>query len=361
MNSEQSGSHFILQKKSKDIDLLIRGLHLDEIEAILKPHGFVKEVGKAFGILKFVPTGWTEEIDIAIPRIEKKIGTTRQAFEIVSDPFLPLEEDLKRRDFTINSIAISLDGKIIDPFGGIKDIELKTIRATSPSAFIEDGLRIVRAIQFGSRFDFEIEKETLDLILKHIGTLDEISGERITDELDKIFLKGDIIKGFELLKQTTVLKQLVGKDIDFTLEEVKRLTRFDFFHLILQSSDKPEQLFKTRLKGDLETFKGMKAISRFKEKFSTELTKVERRFLLSELISICPQVIDSSLIEGLDSERQEFISKTFPFRLSDLAVDGDILIEKGFKEGREIGEKLKLLFSEVLQEKRKNTLDDLLK
>lgn len=351
-----------LGKESKDIDLIVRLLQIDDIEKILLPHGFVKkDVGKSFSVIKFIPHGWTKEpIDIALPRTEKKVGVGHKGFEIDANPFLKIEEDLIRRDITINSIAIALkDGRVIDPFNGILDIKNKLIKATSNQSFIEDPLRILRVIQFASRFGFDIEDETFNLILKNVQSLDEISGERIITELDKIFTKGDIQKGFQLLKDSKVLKQITGVEpIDFQLDS--KLTRSEFFFLMFQGSQTPELIFEKRLKGDVDTIKGIKALSIFRNKFTTDLSEIEKRFLIVELITKSNDVLDFTILKGLETEIAQFKNKEFPSKITDLAVNGDILKTKGLKEGKEIGDKLKLLLSEVIQGKKKNNIEDLL-
>jgi tRNA nucleotidyltransferase/poly(A) polymerase len=353
--------HF-LGKESKDIDLIVRLLTVDDIEKILLPHGFVKkDVGKSFSVIKFVPHGWTKEpIDIALPRTEKKVGKGHKGFVVFADPFLKIEDDLARRDVTMNSIAISLaDGKIIDPFGGIIDISKKIIRATTKSAFIEDPLRILRAIQFASRFRFKIEEETYKMIMDNVHSLDEISGERITEEFDKILKKGDIQIGFDLLKETKVLKQLTGVDtVDFKFE--KKLSRSEFFFLLFKDCSSPELIFKKKLKGDNDTIKGIQALSIYRSKFKSTMTDIERRFLMVDILSTFKDALYFSILDGMELEIEQFKRKEFPTKITDLDIDGEILKDLGLKE-KQIGDKLRILFSDVIEGKRLNKLEELLK
>lgn len=353
--------HF-LGKEPKDLDLVIRGLEIEKIESILKPFGFIKEVGKSFGILKFQPFDWNDDIDIALPRTEKKNGFGHQGFIVHPDHKLPLIDDLSRRDITINSIAMSLSGEIIDPFNGLKDLKNKIIKTTSPKAFIEDPLRILRSVQFSSRFNFDIESSTLELILQNISSLHEISGERILIELEKIFTKGDHKKGFELLVQTKVHHFLTDRKIDNIPVLLPNLSKIDFFFNILQAAPHPEIVFQNRLKGDRDTTMGIKALKIFKDEFNVNLSKIEKRFLIIKLIKISNLVLESKIILNELPEIQEFIDRKMPFKISDLAINGDILKEiKGFKEGIQIGNHLNFLLKEVLEEKRNNTLEDLVK
>jgi len=182
----------ILGKVSKDLDLLIVGLELDELGRILKPFGKVNLVGKAFGIIKFVPEGETEEIDISIPRVDSKsTGKGHKDFEVKLGKGISLQQDQLRRDFWINALAKDIDtGEVIDvERKGMTDIKNKEIRMISPTAFEEDPLRMLRAVQFAARFDFKIEKETFNEIKKNARSISTVSAERFQEEFRKMFSK----------------------------------------------------------------------------------------------------------------------------------------------------------------------------
>ena len=154
----------LLGKESKDLDILIRGISIDKINSILKKYGTVNLVGQKFGVIKLKEFGSNEDIDIAIPRTEIKTGPNRTDFEVSSDPMLPLEHDLYRRDFTANMLGKKLNGELIDPFNGKSDIQNKILRIVNPNTFSEkdgDTLRLLRGMQFSSRFSFKIEEKTL--------------------------------------------------------------------------------------------------------------------------------------------------------------------------------------------------------
>jgi len=187
----------LLGKTSKDIDIIVEGLDTKEIKSILHPFGKINEVGESFKVLKFKPFGWKgEAFDIATPRKDIKVGSGHKGIQVVKAN--SILEDLRRRDFTINSMAIdvSIDpyenelGGLIDPFNGLEDIKNKILLATDANAFIEDPLRIVRGIQFAARFDFQIAPSTLEMMKEHVHLVKEISGERILDEFNKILNKG---------------------------------------------------------------------------------------------------------------------------------------------------------------------------
>lgn len=122
-----------------------------------------------------------------------------------------IEEDLKRRDFTINAMAIKLsnsDFEIIDPFNGAEDLKNKIIRAAGkPEERInEDALRMMRAVRFSITLGFEIEEETAEAIKKNANLLKDISGERIRDEFVKIIMSGNASKGIEDMRKLGLLK-----------------------------------------------------------------------------------------------------------------------------------------------------------
>ena len=151
----------------KDVDLVVEGLSMDHIQSILADFGRINIVGESFVVIKFRPHGHVgEDYDIAIPRKDRKVGTGHKGFEIITKD-VDIFGDLKRRDFTVNSIAIDVKtGKVLDPFNGLSDLKNKILKATDASAFVDDALRIIRAIQFASRFRFSIEPETLKMMKK---------------------------------------------------------------------------------------------------------------------------------------------------------------------------------------------------
>ncbi len=148
-------------------------------------------------------------VEITTYRIESKYSDKRHPDEIKFTDHL--EEDLKRRDFTINALALAVDGKVIDLFNGQADLKKKIIRAVGEPGerFSEDALRMMRAIRLAAVLDFTIEPETLAAIKKHSGLLKMIAKERVRDELTKTVLadKGD--RGIELLREAGLLEHVM--------------------------------------------------------------------------------------------------------------------------------------------------------
>lgn len=209
----------LLGIESKDIDFLIRGLTYKEIEESIFHLGrvFDQEIGGKVSTLKAVIN--EEEFDIAIPRVgEKSTGSGHGDFEITLNPHASIEEDLSRRDFTFNALAKDVDGGIVDKFGGLQDIEDKLVRAVGNPVerFREDPLRMLRALQFAVRLDFEIEEQTAQAIKEMKHLLPTVSNERIFMEFEKAWTKGkaDNFKFIDLLDELEIGKELFGDDFD---------------------------------------------------------------------------------------------------------------------------------------------------
>lgn len=212
----------VLGKTPKDIDFLVRHLTLGQISAAIRTIGKADEVGKAFGVVKGTVDG--DVYDFAIPRTkEVKTGDAHTDFTVQTDPNASVEDDMKRRDFTWNSMAMRLSdfivgdmSKIIDPNGGLTDMRNKVLRAVGDPAsrFGEDPLRMLRAMQFATRMGFDIDGETLESIKDLRNKLKSVSGERILEEFKKAWTKGNANAHvfIDLLDKTGVGKLLFGND-----------------------------------------------------------------------------------------------------------------------------------------------------
>jgi len=179
----------ILKRESKDIDLVVRGVPLERLISFLKKHGKVDVVGKTFGVIKFAYKK-EPQIDIALPRTEIAGGSGEYRDVNVNFNFaLPIEDDLSRRDLTINAIALNLQtGKLVDPFGGCADIKSKTIRAVGKPEirFQEDYTRLLRALRFACQFGFAIEPKTaraIKALLPHLNEMNSLGERKVPYEL----------------------------------------------------------------------------------------------------------------------------------------------------------------------------------
>lgn len=209
----------VLGIPSKDMDLEIYGLTYPQILSALRPAFRIDQVGQSFSVIKI-----DNEIDLAIPRREKKIGTGHKAFEVEADSTLTFREAAARRDFTINAIGMRLDGSFCDPYDGIGDLKRGVLRATT-EAFCEDPLRVLRGMQFAARFGFEMEPRTVAFCRQVRPEFSTLSAERLYTEWEKWAVKGLYPeKGLDVLRATTWLKcfpELAALD-DFSWNAVRR-------------------------------------------------------------------------------------------------------------------------------------------
>ncbi|MFN8770194.1 MAG: multifunctional CCA tRNA nucleotidyl transferase/2'3'-cyclic phosphodiesterase/2'nucleotidase/phosphatase [Neisseriaceae bacterium] len=168
--------------------------------------------------------------EYALARTERKSGVGYKGFCFYTDTKITIEEDLKRRDLTINAIAEDEFGNIIDPYGGALDIENKLIRHVS-EAFAEDPLRILRAARFATRFNFSIAPETMLLMQQISNTpheLESLSKERIQTELDKAIEQSDIIEFFKILDKCGALDHILV-EFKILVRDSELLNKLKFF------------------------------------------------------------------------------------------------------------------------------------
>ena len=200
--------HF-LELPIKDYDIEVYGLEkMEQLEEILGQYGSVNLVGKSFGVLKFMYEG--EEYDFSFPRTETNIGEGHRGFEVEVDGSMTFEGAARRRDFTVNALGYDLEReRFLDPFHALKDIEQKKLRHIDDETFVEDPLRVYRAVQFCARFEYVLADETFTLC-KHMvdaGMLDELPKERIYKEFTKLLLKAEKPSlGFELMRELGILR-----------------------------------------------------------------------------------------------------------------------------------------------------------
>lgn len=196
-----------LGRESKDIDIVVEGSGIELAERVGKIIGSNVSVFKNFGTA-MLRDKCGLEIEFVGARKESYRSNSRKP--IVENG--TLEEDQLRRDFTINALAFSLQeedfGTLIDPFGGIKDLNNGIIRTplTPDTTYSDDPLRMIRAIRFASQLNFKIIQESLDSIKRNKNRLEILSRERISEELHKILLSTKPSIGFKLLEDTELLE-----------------------------------------------------------------------------------------------------------------------------------------------------------
>jgi len=197
----------LLNRETKDIDIVAIGSGIDFAKKTAKKlKSSPIKVFKSFGTAMII----VDDIEVQF------VGARKESYRSNSrNPKIEkgtFEEDQKRRDFTINALAISLNskdyGQLIDPFNGLNDLKNKILKTPlDPNlTFSDDPLRMMRAIRFSSQLDFKIEKETLNAISKNADRIKIVAQERITEELNKIILSKRPSSGFKLLEETGLLK-----------------------------------------------------------------------------------------------------------------------------------------------------------
>ncbi|MGD0712918.1 MAG: HD domain-containing protein [Gaiellaceae bacterium] len=216
----------LLGLESKDADFLVPGVDTEGLSRALEPHGRAEELvvaGRLVGVRlhprerrvrALAPAG----IEFAPPRAEVSTGPGRHDFEIVADPSLSVEDDMRRRDFTVNAMARRLaTGEIVDPLGGKEDLERRVLRTVSATSFAEDPLRLVRALRFVSQLGFEPDESTLRQMRDEAPSVKLVSGERIgggmaadgMGELSKLLLGREPARALRLARDTGVLVELL--------------------------------------------------------------------------------------------------------------------------------------------------------
>ena len=216
----------LLGLQSKDADFLVAGVDLPTLREALESHGRVEDLvvaGKSVGLRLFPRDRDIREyvragIEFAPPRRERSTGPGRHDFEIVVDPSASVEDDLARRDFTINAMARHLEhGELVDPFCGQDDLARRVLRTVSPVGFAEDPLRLVRGLRFVSQLGLTPDDETIRQMREESHSVALVSGERIggglaadgMGELSRLLLGPQPRRALELARDTGVLVELL--------------------------------------------------------------------------------------------------------------------------------------------------------
>lgn len=403
----------LLYKEPSDFDITTNA-YPDEIEEVFSDKKLFK-LGKKFGTIGVL--------------VEDKIFevTTFRSDGIYLDGRHPesvkfssnLKDDLARRDFTINAMALDLSGKIYDYYGGSDDILKKTIRTVgNPSVrFEEDKLRMLRAVRFSCSLGFEIEKETSAAIKKNGYKINSVSKERIKDEFDKIILSKKPSDGILKLLELGLLEEIfpeimptVGYDqmspyhhknlflhMLCTLDNVpqkKSLRLAALFHDIgkvktlsiddkgighfygheIESAKSAEDILK-RIKYDNKTIKEVDILISNHMKANPVMTKKALKRLIrkvgrEEVLDLMDLMIADRVctkenrdVEFLEKRKQEIIEileYKEPIETNELKINGHDLIEIGYKEGKFLGETLKKLTDLVIENPEINDKEKLL-
>jgi poly(A) polymerase len=230
----------ILKRPSKDIDFVCVGSGIALAEAVAKDMGPKVKVNvfKNFGTAQIQ----VDDLELEFVGARKESYRSESRKPIVEDG--TLEDDQKRRDFTINAMAISLNeksfGDLVDPFDGVGDIKRKIIRTPLDPVitFSDDPLRMMRAVRFASQLNFDIDADTFAALASQAERLKIISQERIIDELNKIILSAVPSYGFKLLFQSGLLNQFFPEMVALQgVEYLDNKAHKDNFYHTLQVLD----------------------------------------------------------------------------------------------------------------------------
>ncbi|QQR48885.1 HD domain-containing protein [bacterium] len=312
----------VLDRSVKDIDIEVHKLALDELEKVLENFGKTELIGKQFGVLRL----WRLDVDWSLPR-KDSIGRKP---DVTIDPTMDITQALKRRDITMNAMAVDLNDvvdqydvllkkayhaksyadlfTIIDPYHGLDDIKNNRLRAVDKSLFIEDPLRFFRVMQFIGRFDMQPDTELQQLcatmVLKDPITHGLLARERIFEEIKKLMLKSERpSRGFRWLAQIGRLKELFPEL--YVLIGVKQ--RSDYH---------PE--------GDVfeHTMQAIDAAAELTDYQETELLSAQEEKLMIMFAALChdlgkPTTTDANLSCHGHAEKGESIAHSLLKRLTD--------------------------------------------
>ena len=411
--------------KDQETDYLVCGIRMDELISLLSKFGKVDLVGKSFGVIKFSPFRKYSEIeeqktfDIALPRKEYSTGVGHKDFKVEFDHNLKVEDDLYRRDFTINAMAYDLKSKkLINPLDGKKDIKNRLIRITNPDSFKDDPLRMLRGVQFAARFEFEIEKGTYKSLMENAGLIKTISPERIQEELNKLLTRAKRPSiGFRLMHKTGLLKEILPElEACVGVEQPGGYHKYDVFEHSLETVDKAPMdlvirlasLFHDISKPQARELTPEGATFYGHEKKGARVTKhiLQRLRYSNEIIAIVTLLVDKHMFamgvtdkglrrlirkvtpehifellevrradiiaqgkgaDGKDVDEfekwiKEELERKPPFSVRELKINGNVIMEKfGLSPGPPVGKVLDHLLEKVLDEPEFNQEDKLLK
>ena len=388
-----------------------------------KPQDILKLIPSGFYDNKFGTVGIpvkNQVYEVTTMRKEGKYRDFRHPTEIAWTD--EIEQDLARRDFTINAVALSPDGEVVDPFNGQDDIKSKLIRAVGdPSKrFKEDALRLIRAIRFATELDFEIDKTTFNALKINANLIKEIAWERIRDELFKILVSQNPHDGIVKLRESKLLQIIlpeleacfgimqegpkhdrtydIGDHSLLTLKHTPSKDPLVILAALLHDIGKPDTYKKED--GNVTFYNhdvvGGNLILEIARRFNLSKKQKDKLYRLVRwhMFTVAEDQTDSAIrrfiknvgLENIEdmltlrvgdrlgggtqtetSWRMEKFKERIkqvlqkPFSITDLKVNGnDVMKELGIKPGPKVGEILQKLFEEVLEDSSKNNREYLL-
>lgn len=400
---------FLLDKEVYDFDFTTNATP-EEVKKLFKDYKLLLH-GEKYGTVVILFDNVT--IEITTFRKEISYNDNRHPKVVFTDS---LEEDLSRRDFTINTICMDKMGKIVDLFDGKKDLEKSTIRAVGEPdlRFEEDALRILRAVRFASVLGFEIEEQTHIAMQKSLDFLDNISGERKYDEFIKTLLGKDIkrvfcdysdifgkicpeipkMKGFlqnnpyhlyDILEHSSIVIDETPKDVETRLSaffhDTGKVHSYSYkngcghFYGHGQISVGIAERDLTRLKVSKKILKNVLTLIKYHD-YTVYPEKADVKRWLRKLGEVqLKKLLDLQLADTLAKSEKAFykldmitsarrimneiLAKNETYLIEHLAINGNDLLKIGVQD-KKIGEVLEFLLESIIEEKVKNQKEELL-
>lgn len=366
----------LLGRPSRDFDVEVYDIEQDALLAILKKFGRPNLVGKAFGVIHLVMHGL--EMDFSFPRTENKIGSGHRGFLVETHLHLTFEEAARRRDFTVNAMGLSLpDFELSDPYDGKGDLERKILRHVS-SAFSEDSLRILRGVQFASRFGLSLAPETAELCRSL--SLNDLSPERIYDEFRKWLLKPgapsfglkafremDLSRFFPEVRPLNGSDEMLGQFLDKISSRLPEISdqasrAVLAFAALLAGSQKGEaKTFLAKMTNEVQLLKRVPLLCDFVPRLLERATAgfsdefLRRASVEQNGLSLALIYLESTPVLGpnvRESAAKNFREKSLALGVLESPPEpflkGADLLGMGMKPGREVGKILKDSFERQL-------------
>lgn len=380
---------------SDDLDIVVRGIPYDQLFSILSKYGtptdtsVVDEDGKKdFGATKFVSrnerfnnhlesNGIRKEIDIMLPRKDKKDVEVKGHRGIKSDvnPMYTIQDDLDRRDITINAIALDLKGNFIDNGHALQDILSGVIRMVSEDSFFEDPLRMLRAIRFAGKFNFKWDEKTYELMKINADLLSdkkELPRERFLGEFKKMIGKADLGRAVKILIDLGLYKAMFNVEPNISdfrkFDDVKSVAEFSYMLFENQPKDKILNLMVGNISNETADIKYIEALIKYANEIKGKTIDNSSRInALSNLFASSPNMLlNSSYVDDVDRKiAEKFENGELPKNQNDIDFKGDefkqFIIDAIEKSGRNFNErtdsaKMGIAKKMVLQAIYNNTL-----
>jgi len=403
-----------------DEDFLVPGIDQAGLRAALESYGRVDDMevhGQLVGV-RFHPhdpairAAAPAGIELTPARAERSVGPGHRDFAIVADGTVSLAEDLARRDFTVNSLARRLaTGELVDPFGGVADLQRRELRTVTEHSFRDDPLRILRGLRLVSQLAFGLAPETLEQMRHEALGLGHVSAERIgggiaadgLGELSRLLLGVEPAVALRLARDTGVLVAFLpelGETIGYILDSPRQPVPLDeHLFLVAQAAADADRSLAVRLAGlfhdvgkpvadrwggshaaeGARIAGGVLARLRYPIRLQRVVTRIiaahafhvegewdgvrARRFLAEhgdelafELVALKEADLAAKRVVAVELERSGHVRAALErergsaHRMVDLAVDGSDLLEAGFRQGPEVGRVLRRLLDAVLED-----------